>query len=78
MVVEKLFFNLKNLIELNQTSWKKILFLCLSFIFVFSGVFGFAGKALAQHSMVPGTLEDFNKGQEKVKEVQSPRGKTVS
>jgi len=28
-------------------SWKKILFLCLSFIFVLGGVFGFEGKVLA-------------------------------
>jgi len=29
-------------------SWKKILFLCLSFVFVFGGVFGFGEKVLAE------------------------------
>ncbi len=41
-------------------SWKKILFLCLSFTFVFGGVFGFENKSFAQYGPLP-TLENSNR-----------------
>lgn len=46
-------------------SWKKILFLCLSFIFVFSGLFGFYGTTNAQWASytMPVKTSDINKSE---------------